>query len=242
MRRRVDDAGLLGRGDALEETTAFHVLVGEGLDAEPQIGAVEPAHDDAWVAHTQALHDLLAHGRRGRGRERQHRGLAQFLDDGAQPQVVGAEVVAPLADAVRLVDDEQRWCGLPQALQRFVVRELLRCERQEFEPLRLQILEGLLALTLAQRRVHHGRLPDVVRVDRFDLIALQGDERRDDHGRAGQQQAGDLVDGRFARSRRHHGERVALLQEGADGLFLAGMERLVAKALAGNLAQRSAMC
>ena len=34
--------------------------------------------------------------------------MAELGDDRREAQVVGAEVMAPLADAVRLVDDEQR--------------------------------------------------------------------------------------------------------------------------------------
>ncbi len=49
----------------------------------------------------------LDHRRRRRRRQGQHGRPAQVVDGVAERQEVGAEVVAPLADAVGLVHDEQ---------------------------------------------------------------------------------------------------------------------------------------
>ena len=37
----------------------------------------------------------------------EHDRVAEFVDDGAELEVVGTEVVSPLADAVRFIDNEQ---------------------------------------------------------------------------------------------------------------------------------------
>ena len=92
----------------VEDALLLAVGVGVVVDLQPDLRPVEPGDDDLRVAHLQPLDDLGAH-RRGGGRgEREHGRVAELLDDAAEAQVVGPEVVAPGGDAVRLVDDEQR--------------------------------------------------------------------------------------------------------------------------------------
>ena len=81
----------------------------------------------------EPVDDVGAHGRRGRGGEGDHDGMAEGVDDVAEAAVVGAEVVAPLADAVRLVDDEQRRPGGHQRVERVLAGELLGSEEHELE-------------------------------------------------------------------------------------------------------------
>ena len=73
--------------------------------------------------------------------------MAERGDRLAEAQVVGAEVVAPLADAVRLVDDEQRDAGARRSSSIDVlVGELLRGEEHELDLVVLGVLEHLVAL------------------------------------------------------------------------------------------------
>ena len=78
------------------------------------------------VAHVEPLDDLVPHGARGGGREGQHRRVAESVDDGAEAQVVGTEVVAPRRDAVRLVDDDLRDPLLAEARDDLVAGQLFR--------------------------------------------------------------------------------------------------------------------
>ena len=103
------------------------------LDGEVDVRPVEAADDDRRVAHAEPLDDLVADRRRGGRGQREHRRAAERLDRRAEPQVVGAEVVAPLADAVRLVDDEQRRPGGGDSSSDLGVGELLRGEEEELE-------------------------------------------------------------------------------------------------------------
>src|SRR2546428_46770 len=52
--------------------------------------------------------NLVAPDRRGRGRACDHPGAWQVAEHGADLQILRAEVVTPLADAVGLVDRDQR--------------------------------------------------------------------------------------------------------------------------------------
>ena len=103
----VDDARLRRRGDRLDQRLLFALRLGEAAHGEVEVGTVEAADHLGRVLHAEALDDLAADRGRGGRRQRQDRGTAEPLGERAQLQIIGAEVVAPLADAVGLVDDEQ---------------------------------------------------------------------------------------------------------------------------------------
>ena len=111
--------------------------------------------------------------------------VGQVGEQGADAAVVGAEVVAPVGDAVRLVDHQQA-AGRGQPGQHLVaeagVVEPLGADQQHVD------------LAGADRVVDRLPLLDVGRVDGDradagalggrDLVAHQGEQRRDDDGRA----------------------------------------------------------
>ena len=69
-----------------------------------RFGRAKPVTVIVRIAHAELARDVVAHfGGRGRG-ERENRRTSEPLDDRAEREVVGAEVVAPLAHAVRFVD------------------------------------------------------------------------------------------------------------------------------------------
>ena len=127
------------------------------------------------------------------------RAVGQRGQQVADAAVVGAEVVAPVADAVRLVDDEQ-----PAATGQG--GQLLVAEARVVEPLgadeqHVDLVGGEgradLAPLLGVGRVHrHG--PDAGALGRGDLVAHQGEQGRDDDRRPGPlgaaQRGGDEVD------------------------------------------------
>ena len=77
---------------------------------QPQRLTVQSAaqHDGFAAADTQLARDVGDDAVVGGGGGRQHRdALAEFGDQGSDASVVGAEVVAPVRHAVRLVDDDE---------------------------------------------------------------------------------------------------------------------------------------
>ena len=150
--------------------------------------------------------------RRGQHRDaRRERG--EHLPDAA---VVGPEVVAPVGDAVRLVDDEQAG-GLGQLGQHLVaerrVVQPLRADQQHVDLTRVDLrADGLPVLDVGG--VDGGRA-DAGSLGRLDLVAHQREQRRDDHGRPGaepaQQRGGDEVDRRLAPAGLLYDEHPALL-------------------------------
>src|SRR3954469_14155056 len=147
--------------------------------------------------------------------------------------VVGTEGRPPLRDRVRLVDDDERRLRGRQLVEDLGVGELLGGEEQELERVLLELGERLLALALGQARVEL-RGAERAPAQRVDLVALQGDQRRDDERRAGGEQPGDLVDRRLARAGREDGERVAAREDALDRLALAGAQGFEAEHLAGG--------
>src|SRR4051812_4510990 len=117
--------------------------------------------------------------------------------------------MAPLRDAVRLVDDDERWPRSAHLIEYLVVRQLLGCQEQVLELTFGEVFDGLAFVTLRDVRVDARSLAGNAFLDRLDTVALQRDQRRDHNRCAGLDVAGDLVDGRLARAGRHDNGRVA---------------------------------
>ncbi len=206
-------------------------LVGRVHDGQVQVGPVEPRVDDLGVGDAQLPDDVVDDLVGGRRRHGHHRGVSQLLDHAAQLEVVGAEVVAPLAHAVRLVDHEKvdrraaqqrAELGLGQLLGRGV-DELLAAPRHD--------LLGLLPLARRHRAVE-GNGIDAFLGEGFSLVLHQGDERADHERRAVHHQPGELEAEALPRSRRHQRHGVAARQCRADDLLLPGPELAEAEVLA----------
>ncbi len=195
----------------------------QGEDVEGEVGAVEAgAHGDG-LAQTEARGDLLRDAGGGGGGGGHHGGAAEGRDGVVQAQVVGAEVVAPLGDAVGLVDDEEGDAALGEGVAEGGGGEALGGGEDE---------RGLAGGDRAQRGgvvpvghaggEHRGGHAGVVQAAR--LVGHQGDERRDDDDEAVAGERGQLIAERLAAAGGHHDERVASVQGGEHGLALAGPE------------------
>ena len=217
------------------------VLLDDGVaDVRP----VEAADEDARVAELEALDDVGARQRVGGRGEGDPRHVGEALVQQRQLEVVLAEVVAPLADAVRLVDREHRQqAALVQrlelgeharrgdALGRGVEEDQAAAHHLALDPRRRLAVE---------RRVEEGGV-DAGFLERRDLVLHQRDQRADDDGDA---VAGAVADDRrhlvaqaLAAAGRHQDERVAAGADVLDDLFLRAAEGGVAEHLAEDLAR-----
>ena len=93
---------------------------------------------------------------------------------------------------MRLVDDQQRRLRDRELVQHVRVGELLGGEEDELERLLGELGECRLALGRGDVRVELGGAAGGAGPQVVDLLALERDQGRDDHGGAGQQQPGDL--------------------------------------------------
>ncbi len=218
--------------------------IAQAQHAEAQRGARERSADRehrlgsgiaAQIATRLEAAELLRHirhdpaVRRRGGREHRHIG-GHLRDQVAQPPVVGAEIVAPVADAVRLVDDEH-----PDAAHER--RQLLLAKAG------LLSLSGETSRTSTSSRsscpstsVHSCALVELIATARTparsaarDLIAHERQQRRHEHGRprtlTPQQQRRDEIDRRLAPAGAlHHQRAAAPFDERLDRLVLAVVE------------------
>ena len=162
-------------------------MEGAALQGPPQHQDLLAARPTRLQGRPQLLGDVgtdpTVRGRR-RGQDRGAR--RQSRQQGGDAPVVGAEVVAPVRDAVGLVDDHQ--CGA-----RSQVGEDLIAEDRVVEALRgdqqdIDLTSGHLSLNLLPLgdigRVH-GHGPDPGALGGGHLVAHEGQQRRDDDARPG---------------------------------------------------------
>ena len=222
----VDDARAVGVDDGLQQLLVVRARVDVRADGEVDLRPIEAAHQHPRIAHPQALDDLLPHGRRRRRGQRQHLRRPQLRGERAQPQVVRPEVVAPLADAVRLVDHEQRRRAPPAARRASPGARAARARAAGTRARRAPAPPAAASRARSPRDAFSSAAagaPVVLR-ERGDLVALQRHERADDDRRAVEQRARHLVDRRLAGAGRHDREHVVARQHRLDGLALPRVE------------------
>ncbi len=221
-RGAIDDAAL-----ALVAAHEVHHLarrLGLAREGEVEVRPVERAHEDARAALEEPGDDLVAGAGIGAGGDRDDRRVAERVGGGAQLHVFRAEVVAPLRDAMGLVDRQAVDAGGAQPVERPALQQALgRDVEQPHGPRR-------------QRRLHRGVLGrrvagvqraggDAARLELAHLVAHQGDQRRDDDGEPAADHGRQLVAERLARARRHDGEHVGAGEQRLHHLGLAGPQR-----------------
>ena len=160
------------------------------------------------IDHAELARDVVAHFGGRRRREREDRRTAEPLDHGAEREIVGTEVVAPLAHAVRFVDDEQAHGAREQPLEEVTILESLGREIENLSAAFADTLGELARLDVGEMRVHRERV-DAVRRELVLLVLHQRDQRAHDDSEAGKHQRRQLIDERLAAARRHDDERVA---------------------------------
>ena len=237
--RGVDDprASELGRGLRDQPLLVFgraRVVHGQ-LDVRP----VEVPDHDLGIAQPEPPADLAPHRRRRSRGERDPHARAELVGLRAEPQVVGAEIEAPLADQVGLVDDEQ-----PRALTRRSAARVSWLESCSGETNTNS--SGPQASTSAAARapadcaefrtVADSRRPPEVR----QLVVLQRYQRRYDDGGPAAQQARQLVDRRLAAAGGQNRDHVAPGDGGGDRLLLTRPQR--ARTRAARARPRGSSC
>ena len=224
-RDAVDDRGL-----ALVATQNGKRLchsIGAGHDPVDEVWAVERADENGRFAKVQLPGDVIANPRRGRGGIGVEAGLGETLAKEGQLAILGPEVVAPLADAVGLVDRKPFHSYSRKRVEQTRVDEPLGSREQEPELAGGKLIADCGPFLLGESRVEGGcRIAD--RLQGIDLVFHQRYERGDhDIGRVAHERW-QLVAEALAPSSWHHYERVAAGECRMDGLDLERPERLEA--------------
>ena len=89
------------------------------MDRIREVGPVETGDEHIGVTETELVADVLPYPLRGSGRKGDDRHVRELSPEGAQIPVVGTELVAPLRDAMGLVDrDQAYYYGVKEAAKR----------------------------------------------------------------------------------------------------------------------------
>ncbi len=188
-----------------------------------QVRPVEAGHDRVRLLDPEPGADVGDDGGRGGGRKREHALGAELAGALGQLQVVGPEVVAPLRDAVRLVDREERDSRLREAGEEALVVEPLRRDVQELQRALLQPIEDRALLGGVEARIEPRGL-DPVPLQEVDLVLHQRDQRRDHDRQPAEEEGRKLVAEALAGPGRKDRERRSPGEERLDDPFLAGPE------------------
>ena len=201
-----------------------------------EILAIESGDDGLGVLELQLTHDVRAHVASGGGGERNGWRRAQALAYVADAKIARAEIVPPLADAMRLIHREQRHTNRAQALRGGAHVEALGRDVEQLHLAPFRSRESARHLRARERGVdERGR--QVACGERIDLVLHQRDERRDHDGEPGKHQRGHLEAQGFSAASGQNDQRVALLQHRLDGALLSGAEVRVAEARAQELSR-----
>ena len=130
----VDDAAFpLSVFEKLDDLLRGRVFVQHAVG---QVCTVETADEGVRVRELELLDDVLPHTARGGGGERHEGNIGQLFAELRDLPILGAEIVAPLGDAVRFVDGDELDIPLPQFLQK----------RRHHQPLRGDVEQAILAI------------------------------------------------------------------------------------------------
>ena len=191
------------------------------------VGPVEAGDVHGGVGEPETEAHVVARLGVGGGRAGHDGDAGEQAAQPAELDVLGAEVVAPLADAVRLVDGEQGDAGRgapgvaqpAQPLEEPLGHERLGRHVQQVELAGVQGAQHAARLAGLERRVVGGGA-DAGRQQRVHLVLHQRDERRDDDAGAGADHGGQLVAERLAAAGGHEHERVTAGDQVVDDLLL----------------------
>ncbi len=187
------------------------------------IGAVEAGGIAARLFQAQDPDDVLAGLRIGGGGERHQRHRGKVPAQLPELHVFGAEIVAPLRHAVRLVDSEQGDIDVRQPFQERRGHEALRRDIEQFQLVSVQPRQHLACRGAAQCRIVERRLHPVG-LQCIHLVFHQRDQRRHHDSDSRPVQGRQLVAQRLAAAGGHQHEGIAAADEVLDDVPLVGAE------------------
>ncbi|MNZ89588.1 hypothetical protein D3C78_1085190 [compost metagenome] len=181
----------------------------------------------------QALNDLLAGSHVGRSGKRNARHMRKQFGQLTQLQVLGAEIVTPLRNAVGLVDGEQ---GNVQAAKEIQHPRLYQALRRQVKHLHFTATQAPSEVTLLFRTEGgvQGSRRDPEFIEGGDLVVHQRDQRRHHHGQARAQQPRYLETQRLAATGGHQHQGIAAIGHAFDDCCLAPTETVVAEDILEN--------
>ena len=168
----VDDAEAVRVAHQAQRGADFFARIGHLDHAVMQVRPVNAGIDDVQLRTAQLLADVGHHVGRGGGCQRQHRRAPDRLDRSGHFEVGRAEVVAPVRDAMGLVDDDQRDVDLLEDSEELGLGQPLRGAKHDLVAAAADALQCVLLLVGGQAAVDLGGV-DADLVQLFELVLHQ---------------------------------------------------------------------
>jgi hypothetical protein len=199
-------------------------------DAVGEVRTVEAGDVTFRLAQFQVRDDILAHARRGGGGERHERDFGKHFPQLRELAVFRAEIVAPFADAMRLVHGDEPHIPARQVIEEAGQHQPFRRGVEQAELAVVQTAQTLAAFARRERGIQERRR-NAARLKRVHLVLHQRNERGDNDREAVARERGKLEAKRFAAAGRQQREDVVARQRIADDFLLQWPERGEAEVL-----------
>ena len=209
---------------ARDEAQELAAAVAARAHGEAQVRPVEAVDEQLRRRREQPRDDVAARRLVGGRGEGDGLGDAERVAQRREVHVVGTEVVAPLRDAVRLVDREHRGLRGAEHRHHLGLGEPLRRDIGEPQFAPRDLLGDVAVLGKIVGGIERGS-GDAVALELRHLVAHQRDQRRDHDGEPVAQQRRKLIAQRLAAAGRHDREHVAAGEDRRDDLRLPVAER-----------------
>ena len=233
--RAIHDAALARMRDHIVAHPRGLGLVAHLFATEVEVLAIEARHHRRGVLQAEHLLNVRAHALGRRGGKRRHDGTPrQRIDELANLQVSGTEILAPLAHAVGLVNGHERNAdaavrrGLPRKGQKTRLEQALGRHVHKLVAALARSLEHgvLLGRSKAGVEIAGSRTR---REQRTGLVLHKRQQRTHHKGDAGQHERGHLVANGLAGARGHNTQCIATGKNRIDHAVLPRAKRGVAK-------------
>ena len=209
--------------DAIARRTRRH--------AQEKIRTIEPRVNMPGRRDGEGAADILRHRGRGRRGEREHAAYVQFLRVAGELQVVWAEIVPPLGNAVCLIDHEEIDAQRFQVGEEPLVGETLGSDVEELEAPLTQGGLDLVEYLAAHRGIETGGR-DAAGQEKIHLVLHERDQRRHDDGESVEEERGKLVAETLPTAGGKHSERGVTCEQLRNHGLLSGTEGRKPEALA----------
>ena len=200
-------------------------LSGFRLCAKGEVGPVETCDVNGGGCEVEFVEDIVARALIGGRRDSDARHAWEQLLQPAKGPVVGAEIMAPLADAVGFINGDERDIETGQHISKPAAQRL----RRDIEHVHLASAGGFERRLLVSRR--HGGIEPLGAhakcLERIDLVGHERNEGRDDQPRTSPENGRNLVTERLAASSRQDSKDIAPLQHIADDIGLQAAKRII---------------
>ena len=223
----IDDATA---GNALQSTHDALQHIVFPTDDICQVASCKTHLQDILLAELQPLLYVPCHLRSGRSRKRKDGTVGEELSNLRYLQIRRAEIIAPLADAMCLIDRDKADLHATQLIDKHLALKPFGRDIQELVGIEYGVLQDSQHL-FARHITGDVGSPYVAFAQSLNLVLHQGDKRREDNADALHRKGRHLERYTLAPARRHKAKCVAPLSYALDDITLDASEIIIAPVL-----------